>query len=132
MNTKKLRITVEGKSYDVVVEMLDGVHNTASSMPSAPVAVAAPVAAVPAAPAPVATPVAAPAGANSVPCPLSAIVVSVDVKVGQQVNEGDKLVTLEAMKMNTFVFSPRAGTISEISVAAGQSVAEGQSLISFA
>jgi len=131
---KKLRITVEGKSYDVEVEILDS-SAAAVSRPAAPAPVAAAAAAPAAAPAPVAAPAApvaaAPAG-EAVLCPLAAIVVSVDVKPGQQVKEGDKLVTLEAMKMNTFVFSSRAGTVNQILVAAGQSVSEGQALITFA
>jgi len=35
------------------------------------------------------------------------------VKVGQEVKEGDHLLTLEAMKMNTFVFAPKAGKVLE-------------------
>jgi len=126
---KKLRITVEGKTYEVLVEMQDGVQTSA-----APRAVAAPVAAAVAAPAaPVAPkPVAPAAGGNSVASPLAAVVVSIDVKEGQQVNEGDKLITLEAMKMNTFVFAPRAGTVGKIYVSAGQSVQEGEALVDFA
>ena len=69
---------------------------------------------------------------ESVASPLAAVVVSVDVKAGQQVNEGDKLVTLEAMKMNTFVFAPKAGTVGQILVNAGQSVAEGDPLVTLA
>jgi len=126
---KKLRITVEGKTYEVLVEMQDGVQTSA-----APRAVAAaPVAAAVAAPAPVAPKPAAPvAGGNSVASPLAAVVVSIDVKEGQQVNEGDKLITLEAMKMNTFVFAPRAGTIGKIYATAGQSIQEGEALVDFA
>lgn len=120
---KKLRITIDGKSYDVEVEMLGEV-----SKASAPVAAPAP-APVQAAPAP--APKAA-AGANTVASPLAAVVVSVDVKPRQQVKEGDKLITLEAMKMNTFVFAPSAGTVGEILVSAGQSVAEGDALINLA
>ena len=75
-------------------------------------------------------PTPAAAGADTVASPLAAVVVSVDVKQGQQVKEGDKLVTLEAMKMNTFVFAPKSGTVSQILVNAGQSVAEGEALVS--
>ncbi len=129
---KKLRITVEGKTYDVEVEMLDGGFAApAAARPAAGAPVAAVAAATPAAaPAAPAAPVSA--SGDGIPCPLAAIVVSVDVKPGQQVKEGDKIVTLEAMKMNTFVFAPKAGTIGQILVAAGQSVAEGQPLVTFA
>lgn len=62
--------------------------------------------------------------------PLAAVVVSVDVAVGQTVNEGDKLVTLEAMKMNTVVAAPHGGTVTAISIKQGDAVEEGQVLVS--
>jgi biotin carboxyl carrier protein len=51
------------------------------------------------------------------------------VKEGQQVKEGDPLVTLEAMKMNTFVISPRSGTVTAVKATVGAIVEEGQALI---
>ncbi len=126
---KKLRITINGNAYDVEVEVLGEVSKASAPVAAAPVS--APVAT------PVAAPVAAPkpavaAGANTVTAQLAAVVVSVDVKPGQQVKEGDKLITLEAMKMNTLVFAPTAGTVGEIHVSAGQSVAEGDALVTLA
>ena len=134
---KKLRITVEGKVYEVEVEVL----GSSNAAPAAPAAVApaapAPVAAAPVAPAPAPTPKAAApapaaAGAGDVACPLAATVVAVNVKEGQTVKAGDLLVTLEAMKMSTPINSDRAGTVSKIYVAAGQSVQEGQPLVAIA
>lgn len=119
---KKLRITVEGKTYEVEVEILG---SRIASV--APAAAPAPVASAPVS-APVAAP--APAGANDIVCPLAAVVVAVNVKEGQQVKAGDLLVTLEAMKMNTPVNSPADGTVSKICVSAGQSVNEGEVLLS--
>lgn len=133
---KKLRITVEGKTYEVEVEILGGsVASVAPVAAPAPVAaapvVAAPVAAPAPAPAPVAaTPVAA--GANDVACPLAASVKNVAVKEGQAVKAGDLLVMLEAMKMDTPVNAVKDGTVTKIHVAAGQSVQEGQPLVSLA
>lgn len=135
---KKLRITVEGKTYEVEVEILGSriasVAPAAAPAPAAP----APVAAAPVVSAPAAAPAApapkkaapAPAGANDVACPLAAVVVAVNVKEGQQVKAGDLLVTLEAMKMNTPVNSPADGTVAKICVSAGQSVNEGEVLLS--
>ena len=134
---KKLRITVEGKVYEVEVEIL----GSSNAAPAAPAAVApatpAPVAAAPVAPAPApapkaAAPAPAAAGAGDVACPLAATVVAVNVKEGQTVKAGDLLVTLEAMKMSTPINSDRAGTVSKIYVAAGQSVQEGQPLVAIA
>lgn len=134
---KKLRITVEGKVYEVEVEVL----GSSNAAPAAPAAVApatpAPVAAAPVALAPApapkaAAPAPAAAGAGDVACPLAATVVAVNVKEGQTVKAGDLLVTLEAMKMSTPINSDRAGTVSKIYVAAGQSVQEGQPLVAIA
>ncbi len=123
---KKLRITVEGKVYEVEVEVL-GSSNAAPAAPAAaPVAPALAPAPKAAAPAPAA------AGAGDVACPLAATVVAVNVKEGQTVKAGDLLVTLEAMKMSTPINSDRAGTVSKIYVAAGQSVQEGQPLVAIA
>ena len=124
---KKLRITVDGKTYDVEVEILGS--KIASVAPAAAPVVSAPAAA-PAAPAPQAAPAPAAAGANDIACPLAAVVVAVNVKEGQKVKAGDLLVTLEAMKMNTPVNSPADGTVSRICVNAGQSVNEGEVLLS--
>ena len=119
---KKLRITVEGKTYEVEVEILGSrIASVAPAAAPAPVATA-PVSAPGAAPAPAPKKAApAPAGANDIACPLAAVVVAVNVKV---------LVTLEAMKMNTPVNSPADGTVSKICVSAGQSVNEGEVLLS--
>lgn len=132
---KKLRITVEGKVYEVEVEVLG---SKASAPAAAPAAAPAPVAAAPvapAAPAPAPAPVAAvpvAAGAGDVVCPLAATVVAVNVKEGQAVKAGDLLVTLEAMKMSTPINSDKSGTVSKIYVSAGQSVQEGQPLVAIA
>lgn len=125
---KKLRITVEGKVYEVEVEVLG---SKASAPAAAPAAAPAPVAAAPVAPAaPAPAPVAA--GAGDVVCPLAATVVAVNVKEGQAVKAGDLLVTLEAMKMSTPINSDKSGTVSKIYVSAGQSVQEGQPLVAIA
>lgn len=125
---KHLRITVAGKAYDVIVEQLDS-SKPASPIASAPVVQAAapvPVAkpAAPTAPAPVA------AGAGDTTSPLAGIVQSISVEVGATVNEGDTVVTLEAMKMFTSINASAAGTIKAIYVKVGDAVEEGQALYS--
>ena len=127
---KQLRITVAGQTFDVTVETVGGSAPLAAA--PAPAVVPAPVAApVPvAAPAPVATP--APSAASSsgtpIPSPLAGKVVSLDVKPGTAVKEGDQVLTLEAMKMNTVIYAPKAGTVNSFCVAPGDTVAEGQPL----
>lgn len=131
---KKLRVTVEGKVYEVLVELLDEVDPSASASGSSasPVAVTANIASI-------ATPIVAPAASNPViggeggiPSPLAGKVVSIDVKVGQAVAEGAQLATLEAMKMNTYLYAPRAGTVSAVLVNAGDGVEEGAVLLRLA
>jgi biotin carboxyl carrier protein len=122
---KKLRITVEGKAYEVLVETLDA-SSAASSATSAALPVSAPIVA-PSAPA--AAKSAAPAGPGVVTCPLSGKVVSVDVKVGDTVTAEQALLTIEAMKMNTYIYAPNAGTVSEVLVKAGDAVEEGSVLV---
>lgn len=127
---KKLRITVDGKTYEVEVEVLGSRIVSAAPVASTPAPVAAaPVA--PAAPAP-AAPAAAPVAVSGdvVACPLAAVIVSVNVKEGQQVKAGDLLVMLEAMKMNTPVNASSDGVVSKVYVSAGQSVQEGDPLVS--
>jgi glutaconyl-CoA/methylmalonyl-CoA decarboxylase subunit gamma len=126
---RKLRVTVDGKPYDVSVEIPDDAAPIAASRPAS-VAAPAPAAAAPAAaptPAPASSAPAA-AGPGDVVSPLSGRVTAIIAQVGQAVQEGDHLITLEAMKMNTFVFAPRAGKVAEIKVAVGAAVDEGQAL----
>ena len=125
---KKLRITVDGKVFDVVVESLDGPANSPASQPPLPSFAQTSVAPPPAsAPKPAAAPVAA--GPGAVTSPLAGRVVSVDCQVGQKVDAGAQLVTVEAMKMNTFVYAESGGTVATIHVNPADAVEEGQVLI---
>jgi biotin carboxyl carrier protein len=98
---------------------------SAALLPPAPLAPSpSPVLSPPApAPAPVAS------GPGDVPSPLAGRVTALNVQAGQDVKEGDHLLTLEAMKMNTFVMAPRAGKIREVEVSVGSAVDEGQALV---
>jgi len=121
---KKLRVTVDGKSYDVLVEVLDepAPHEPRQAAWSAPVA---------------SVHVDSPSAGGSsekaapgvVPSPLAGKVVSIEVQPGQHVEAKQQLLTLEAMKMNTYVFAPHAGTIEAILVKPGDAVEEGHGLI---
>ena len=124
---KKLRITIEGKVYEVGVEILDEGPNLAKQ-PAAPLMAAAPVIAPQVAQR---KPVAA-AGNGAVISPLSGKVVAVSVTPGQEVKEGDQIITLEAMKMNTYITAPVAGKIQSILTEVGDGVEEGQILAEIA
>ena len=60
------------------------------------------------------------------------IVSEILVKEGQQVNEGDKIAELEAMKMKVPVTATCSGTVSAIHVAVGDAVEGGQALLTIA
>lgn len=122
---KKLRITVEGKAYEVLVETLDA-SSAASSATSAALPVSAPIVA-PSAPA--SSKSAAPAGPGVVTCPLAGKVVAVQVQVGDTVTAEQALVTIEAMKMNTYIYAPNAGKVTEVLVKAGDAVEEGAVMV---
>jgi len=125
---KKLRVTVDGKAYDVLVEILDEGGTTAPARSSVhPAHVESAHVSAPAASAPART--AGAAAPGDVPSPLAGKVVSLDVKPGQSVEANAQLLTLEAMKMNTYVFAPAAGTVNEILVTPGDAVEEGQVLV---
>jgi len=125
---KHLRITVEGKTYDVTVERLDS--------PDATGPVTAPPQAVgSAAAAPIAVPKAAPkpaAAPGDVLSPLAGIVKAIAAEVGASVKAGDAVMTLEAMKMYTSINAPADGTLTAIHVNPGDSVDEGQPLYTLA
>ena len=119
---KRYSITVNGNTYDVVVEEID-----AQGAASAPV-YTAPVAAPAAAPAPVAAPKAAPAasaqaGANKVTAPMPGTILDVKVTQGQSVKKGDVICVLEAMKMENDIPAPADGVVASINVQKGATVA---------
>lgn len=132
---KKLKVTVDGRVYEVAVEIAgESVAPVTAPAPAAPVSVApAPVAAAPvavpaSAPTPAPVPVAASASGAGVPSPLAGKVVSIDTAVGATVKDGDQILTIEAMKMNTYIYANKAGTVSAINVNVGDGVEEGQVL----
>ena len=63
-------------------------------------------------------------------CPITGEVLSVPVAVGQKVSEGETLVVVEAMKMETVIKSPATGAVSAVHVAAGDRVKAGAELVS--
>lgn len=108
-------ITVNGQNY--VVQVTEGGDISAV----APAASAAPAAA----------PV--PAGdGEDVPAPLAGNIWKVEVSPGEAVQEGDVLVILEAMKMETEVRAARAGTVVSVDVNEGDAVQVGDTLLTLA
>ena len=127
---KNFRITVDGHSYDVVVEDLDQAAEPAERPAAA--APAAPAAPAPAAPAPVAAAAPAEAGPGAIAAPIGGVVRSIDVAIGGVIAVGDKVATIEAMKMKTEVISKIAGKVTAIAAQVGASIETGQVLMSLA
>jgi len=71
-------------------------------------------------------------GGTAVNAPLAGNVISIPVTIGQQVEAGQTVLVLEAMKMETNVSAAQSGTISAIKVREGDSVSVGDDLLSIA
>ncbi|PCK08519.1 MAG: oxaloacetate decarboxylase subunit alpha [Alteromonadaceae bacterium] len=69
---------------------------------------------------------------SAVSAPLAGNIVRVMVSPGQQVQEGDTLLVLEAMKMETQVSAASAGVVESVSVKEGDSVTVGDTLLTIA
>ncbi len=119
----KLQITIDGKIYEVGVEVLE--DDGAPRLPAY----------APYQPAPVQTYAPAPEdnydNANVCRSPVTGIVIKVNVEAGQAVQAGDQVAVLEAMKMENTVTAHRAGTVKNVHVAAGDSVKVNQVLVEF-
>ncbi|APX91919.1 oxaloacetate decarboxylase subunit alpha [Halomonas sp. 1513] len=109
-------ITVNGKQY--VVEVAEGGEiGQVQEGGAAPQPAATPAASAPA------------ASGESITAPLAGNIFKVNVKAGDSVAEGDVVIILEAMKMETEVRAASAGTVSEVKVKEGDSVSVGDTLI---
>ncbi|WP_428087679.1 sodium-extruding oxaloacetate decarboxylase subunit alpha [Candidatus Thioglobus sp.] len=115
-------VSFKGNSYTVDVSAGGNVTsmNSASTMPSNPIATEREIVSE------------APTGGEPIGAPLSGNIWKVMVLVNQKINEGDVLVILEAMKMETEIKAARSGVVTQISVKEGDSVTVGQALLSLA
>ncbi len=128
----KYKVTLKGKTYEVVVEQGEAVIESEYDYvpPAAPVAAAPAAAPVAAAPAPAAAPAAAAVTAGTrVDAPLPGNILEVKVSVGQAVKAGDVLVLIEAMKMENEVAAPCDGVVKQVIAAKGAVVATGDALL---
>ncbi|MDR3132466.1 MAG: biotin/lipoyl-binding protein [Prevotellaceae bacterium] len=138
---KEYNLKINGADYSVVIGQIEDaslevevngtpflVEVDRQAKPTAKVhpPVAAPVNAVGA---PVVTKQATGGNATAIKSPLPGVVLSVEVNVGDAVKSGQKLLVLEAMKMENSIEADRDGKITAIKVAKGDSVLEGAELI---
>ena len=112
--------------YTVEVE---GVSYTVSVANGGDISGIAPVGGAVAAPAVSALPA---TGGNPINAPLAGTVVKVLVQPGQAVTEGETIIILEAMKMETSISAPATGNIVEVRIQAGDNCAVGDVLVTLA
>lgn len=111
-------VELEGKAFVVKVSEGGDITNIAPTAPAAAPQVAAPVTAS--------------ANAEPVKAPMAGNILKVEVTEGQQVAEGDMLLILEAMKMETQICAPKAGKVQGVAVKQGDVVAVDQVLMNLA
>lgn len=127
---RKFKISIDGKEYLVEMEEIGGVPQPAAPVQqSAPAAQPTPEPVVQEAPAPAASTPTAAAGSDAMTAPMPGTILRLLVNVGDQVQENQPLMILEAMKMENEVVAGKAGTVSGIHVTQGQIVNAGDALI---
>jgi biotin carboxyl carrier protein len=123
LNSRPIQAVVAGELFAVWPEDVAGVVTTASP------AAAEPVGAASMAPPRATVAPAAENGEEIVAAPLPGDIVVVAVRPGETVEAGQLLCTVESMKMNNPVRSPRAGVVAEVLVAVGDHVNYGQPMV---
>lgn len=130
--TRHLKITVEGKDYDVVVEDVTDDDSTFYPSPTLSSTATRPAPSAPARPVSVGPPATSPtaaAGGNDKTAPMGGVIVEVTVKEGDAVKSGDQILIMEAMKMKQVVTAHQDGKVTKVHVQPGQAVDAGQALL---
>ena len=128
---RKFKITVEGREYSVTVEEQTEPDSVAHFEP--PINFTRPAPPVPAYSPAVAINSQAtlhvPAEPGDVVSTLGGVVESLLVTIGQEVNAGDRVIVIEAMKMKTPITANQGGKVTDILVEVGEGVQTGQVLV---
>ena len=124
---RQFNVTVNGETFFVEIEEVDGKQAPATAQAVAPPQ-AAPAQTV--TPPPVA-PQPQTAAEGDVVSPLPGTVLRLFVKPGQKVKAGEVLLILEAMKMENEIVAPADGIVAEVYVEAGATVQSGDVLVHF-
>ncbi|HPU35203.1 MAG TPA: biotin/lipoyl-binding protein [Bacillota bacterium] len=132
---EKLRITVNGRSYDVTVEVLETDENKHSPKREPESFPVQPLTAINGGKAQANTSKgntgSSPGNSagKTINSPMPGTILSIKVNSGDQVKRGQVLIILEAMKMENEIMADSDGTIRDIHVSPGQSVQTGDLLI---
>jgi biotin carboxyl carrier protein len=127
---KKMMITVNGKRYEVDVEIvqddeasepLTGFRPPPRTMDSYVTPVATPLPGKPK----------TSGDKKSLTSPINGVVLEIPVKEGQPVKENDILFVVEAMKMKTNISCPQTGKVKSIKVKVGETIEAGRVLLTF-
>jgi biotin carboxyl carrier protein len=119
----RVQVTVNGSSYDVELRSAAVLAHVAVSRPPPAPSVRPPANS--------AATQASAAGDASLRAPMAGLVLNILVAVGDQVQPGDEVLSLEAMKMENAITAERFGTVSRIAVEPNQVVNQGDVLIEF-
>jgi methylmalonyl-CoA carboxyltransferase small subunit len=125
----KLKVTIDGKVYEVDVEAESEHRRPPASVPVTP---SSPSAGVSATQTPADSTDATVVDESKI-CrsPVAGVVVKVAAQVGQSIQTNDVLIVLEAMKMETAISAPISGRIAKVNVAVGEPVQGGQVVVEF-
>ncbi len=128
----KLQIGIDGNTYELEVEVIEDdevpAHpNYGMSYPLVPSTVQS----IAAPPAPAQSRASEQTGDEDklCRCPVTGVVVKVNVVPGQEIAENEVLMVIEAMKMETNVTAPRSGKVKNVQLAAGDSVKVNQVVV---
>lgn len=127
----KLRITIEGKTYEAEVEILEDEESEHPYVPYTPAPASYTPPPISFAPAPATAIDTSANGGKVCRSPVTGLVIQVNVEPGQQVQSNDVLMVLEAMKMENQVTAAHAGTVKSVNVVSGNSVKVHQVLLEF-
>ncbi|MDG1814279.1 MAG: sodium-extruding oxaloacetate decarboxylase subunit alpha [Porticoccaceae bacterium] len=127
--TGKPAVQTNDAGEEIYTVEVEGVSYTVSVANGGDISGIAPVGGAVATPAASALPA---TGGNPINAPLAGTVVKVLVQPGQAVTEGETIIILEAMKMETSISAPATGNIVEVRIQAGDNCAVGDVLVTLA
>ena len=127
----KLRITIEGKTYEADVEILEDEESEHPYVPYAPAPVSYTPPPISFSPAPASAIHTSNDHERVCRSPVTGLVIKVNVEPGQTVESNDVLMVLEAMKMENQVTATHSATVKSVNVVSGNSVKVHQVLVEF-
>ncbi|MEI6856559.1 biotin/lipoyl-containing protein [Psychrilyobacter sp.] len=110
---KIYKIKVNGKAYEVELQEISSVQGEIKAETIGQ-----------------STPISIATGGESVTAPMPGVIIDIKVSKGDSVAKDQLVAVLEAMKMETEIFAPNAGTITAVNVEKGAQVNLGDTIVS--